>query len=78
MKILGMLGLAAGLIGCAAPQDTTVANEPERKLVCTIEPSTGTRIPSKQCQWADVREDETRVAREILDSIRPPPLKSEP
>ena len=78
MRVLVLFALTAGLLGCATPDDTTVAEQREGKVVCTIEPGTGTRIPSKQCKLADVREDETRVAREVLDSLRPAPLKSVP
>lgn len=78
MRMPILIVVAAGLLGCATPEDNTVAEQREGQLVCTIEAGTGTRIPSKQCKLADVRDNETRVAREVLDSLRPAPLKRDP
>ena len=78
MRIPVLIVAAGALLGCATPQDGPVAEQREGELVCTIEAGTGTRIPSKQCKLADVRDNETRVAREVLDSLRPAPLKRDP
>lgn len=81
MRYLQLCCLSSVLVlaGCASAPEPVAGAEgakvatTEPKMVCVYEAPTGSRLRFQRCKPADLKDEETRRAQEMLDNIRLPP-----